>query len=166
MYALPHARVTHPFRCLPHEQAVHGRAYHPGDVVSGFPAEVALRNAWGEMVEGAVEARDTRVPETPELTPTTPAAPAPQPTPAQLTPTTSPVSAPEVEQRPRARVKRAVDVSGVDGKPMRLPRGTVVSGATAALLIEEGVAVELDDDDNPMPRPSEAKSLGAAPENK
>jgi hypothetical protein len=149
------AKVTRSFSAVPSEDKIHPNYYYPDDIVEGYPAEVAVRNGWGERIDEVPE-------ETAPESPTPPPAPsdeagmhaavaAASAAGAAFAPGIPIITLPEPDPM-RARVSKAW-AGEFEGEELKLAKGAIVEGALAAMLIESGHAVSL-------------KAKGAAPEQK
>ncbi|MEQ1614476.1 MAG: hypothetical protein ABL904_17145 [Hyphomicrobiaceae bacterium] len=144
-------KLTHGFTCIPHEAALHGVPYAAGDTVTGYPAEIALRNGWGMEEKAKAPALTTghgntitgdhtgnALSELASLD--SDALPAEEAAPEQ-----PPVTQPGDNDGPefRARLIKGYRGPGVHGEPVALNRNTILTGAIARKLVAEGYAVEL-----------------------
>lgn len=133
--------VTTAFPSLVRESDVYPKQFRVGDIVDGYPAEVALRNGWGKIAGDATGggsdgaggddggANDN-----------------------------GDGDGDGVDNGPaptiKARLKRAVETEDDDGTPIKIAKGVVVEGDIARRLIAAGDATPVADN----------KSRGAAPE--
>lgn len=130
--------VTHDFSAVASESDVHGTHWPVGATVTGYPAEVALRNGWGTPASA---------PELPAggeaiLPPPTEGSELPQPPAAG--PDGSEDASTDTGLPYRARLTKAYKGPGANGELVGLARNLIVDGDFARRLVADGVAIELD----------------------